>query len=461
MEGRRFTLDFSATTVEVSPFNAKTKQFPMEVRAADRRFRFVVPVAHTLRASGRDALRKAYYQIYQADQTGGLAGELTYTAKEAYPDIWELETTRARVVNLLDNDAEVVRANKPERQMVVSTGGGKVKTLAAAVMLESQGGQARVSVNGKPAGTTPVLYTLPDYAGTVKVGYNWGASQRVFSITLRPGVNAPALASPQGLERRWGRADTARLGLVVEGLSPANRSESKAPRPTLSWNAASGASGYQVQMAISRGGLEKASPAAVASRQRRRGTYTPAEPLKGGQTHYWRVRAVDERGHFGAWSAVASIRIGYSVGVSGPAGGIIFYDKGSYSDGWRYLEAAPSDQGSVEWGGYGRSVGETSTALGTGKANTEKIVNALGAGKYAARICYDLVLGSYDDWFLPSWDELDELVKYESADGNFDSFYNWSSSEISSNKARPLHHYDGPRSGYKDDALPVRAVRAF
>ena len=174
LEGRRFTLDFSATTVEVSPFNAKTKQFPMEVRAVDRRFRFVVPVAHTLRASGRDALRKAYYQIYQADQTGGLAGELTYTVREAHPDIWVLEANRARVVNLLDNDAEVVRTNKPEGQMLVSTAGGKVETLAAAVMLESQGRRANVSVNGKPAGTTPVLYTLPDYAGTVKVEYNWG-----------------------------------------------------------------------------------------------------------------------------------------------------------------------------------------------------------------------------------------------------------------------------------------------
>ena len=127
LEGRRFTLDFSATTVEVSPFNAKTKQFPMEVRAADRRFRFVVPVAHTLRASGRDALRKAYYQIYQADQTGGLAGELTYTVREAHPDIWVLEASRARVVNLLDNDAEVVRTNKPEGQLLVSTAGDKVR----------------------------------------------------------------------------------------------------------------------------------------------------------------------------------------------------------------------------------------------------------------------------------------------------------------------------------------------
>ena len=33
--------------------------------------------------------------------------------------------------------------------------------------------------------------------------------------------------------------------------------------------------------------------------------------------------------------------IAYMLQDTGPGGGIIFFDKGSYSDGWRYLEAAP------------------------------------------------------------------------------------------------------------------------
>lgn len=34
----------------------------------------------------------------------------------------------------------------------------------------------------------------------------------------------------------------------------------------------------------------------------------------------------------------------YAIGDTGPAGGIVFYDKGEVTDGWRYLEAAPAEK---------------------------------------------------------------------------------------------------------------------
>ena len=40
----------------------------------------------------------------------------------------------------------------------------------------------------------------------------------------------------------------------------------------------------------------------------------------------------------------------YKVGDTGPAGGIVFYDKGNNSGGWRYLEAAPEDSEKGNWG---------------------------------------------------------------------------------------------------------------
>jgi TolB-like protein len=36
----------------------------------------------------------------------------------------------------------------------------------------------------------------------------------------------------------------------------------------------------------------------------------------------------------------------YKIGDTGPAGGLVFYDKGAFFDGWRYLEASSSDVGS-------------------------------------------------------------------------------------------------------------------
>ena len=104
----------------------------------------------------------------------------------------------------------------------------------------------------------------------------------------------------------------------------------------------------------------------------------------------------------------------YTVGNTGPAGGLIFYDKGIYSDGWRYLEAAPSDQSTgIQWyNGYYVLTGATGTAIGTGQSNTTAIVTIQGAGSYAAQLCNDLTVGGYSDWFLPSKDELDMMYEH-------------------------------------------------
>ena len=105
----------------------------------------------------------------------------------------------------------------------------------------------------------------------------------------------------------------------------------------------------------------------------------------------------------------------YTLGDTGPAGGIVFYGKGSYSDGWRYLETAPAstEWRKKEWGGYKIKMGGTETDIGSGQSNTTRIVKWLNnhseAGK-AAQLCDALVVENngvtYSDWFLPSKDEL-------------------------------------------------------
>ena len=123
----------------------------------------------------------------------------------------------------------------------------------------------------------------------------------------------------------------------------------------------------------------------------------------------------------------------YKVGDPGPAGGNIFYvNPNASTDGWTYLEAAsqhlkeeevnPVDNSIEEvvhwhWGIKGTKVG-TEKAIGKGKTNTEKIVAELTGSQsidittYGAGKCSEYVSGHYDDWFLPSEDELTELVTY-------------------------------------------------
>ena len=153
--------------------------------------------------------------------------------------------------------------------------------------------------------------------------------------------------------------------------------------------------------------------------------------------------------------------VGYSY-----AGGIIFYLDGAGGG----LVAAESDQGTANvWGGYGTLVGGTSTAVGTGAANTAAIVVAFGASEpyggktdYAAKLCNDLVLNGYDDWFLPSKDELNLMYGQKGVIGSFAVDYYWSSSEVSSYGAGFQYFSEwGQSGGSKYVTYRVRAVRAF
>ncbi|MFZ4617034.1 MAG: chitobiase/beta-hexosaminidase C-terminal domain-containing protein, partial [Rectinemataceae bacterium] len=161
----------------------------------------------------------------------------------------------------------------------------------------------------------------------------------------------------------------------------------------------------------------------------------------------------------------------YAIGDTGPAGGIVFYDKGSVSDGWRYLEAAPSDQSTgIQWdnGSY-TTTGAAATGIGSGEANTATIVASQGAGSFAASLCANLVQGGYDDWFLPSKDELDLIYQNLklAGRGGFASAWYWSSSELNSNYAWTQNFGDGYQYNYYDVSYKnygysyVRALRVF
>ncbi len=159
---------------------------------------------------------------------------------------------------------------------------------------------------------------------------------------------------------------------------------------------------------------------------------------------------------------------------TGPAGGLVFYDKGSISDGWRYLEAAPSDQsGSQAWSNISNvEIGASAqgVVVGKGQTNTTAIIGQTDHTGSAAKLCDDLSIVNnsitYSDWFLPSQDELHamytELHLIIPSDGGFAGYYYWSSSEDRASYAWGQYFYDGGQYNYvKNTTIRVRAVRAF
>jgi len=119
---------------------------------------------------------------------------------------------------------------------------------------------------------------------------------------------------------------------------------------------------------------------------------------------------------------------------TGPAGGIVFFDKGFISDGWRYLEAAPVDKEfRSNWN----------------NANQQ---------------CTQLNINGFTGWRLPTREELDLMYKNlkQKGLGGFDNNWYWSSSQEDNANAWRQNFDNGRQSAnLKRDPNRVRAVRSF
>jgi len=157
----------------------------------------------------------------------------------------------------------------------------------------------------------------------------------------------------------------------------------------------------------------------------------------------------------------------YQVGDRGPAGGYVFYDKGDYTNNWRYLEAAPLElEFQAAWGG---DVTGTHTVVGSGKRNTQFILEAgRNWRSTAVQICSTLNSGGYRDWFLPSKDELDLMYKNlkQKGLGGFSNDWYWSSSQNDYGYAWSQNFNNGGQGFVRGEpnkgrTHSVRAIRQF
>jgi hypothetical protein len=173
----------------------------------------------------------------------------------------------------------------------------------------------------------------------------------------------------------------------------------------------------------------------------------------------------------------------YAIGDLGPASGIVFYDKGEYSHGWRYMEAAPQDLPDFEWGCSNSLVGSANAGIGDGLYNSGVIANfhdslanyygnpgvcnPLNNGTVSAQKTLSFELNGYADWFLPSENELSLMYQnlHVAGLGNFAAANYWSATEADAQNVQTVDFATGNTTQNPKipvpNAVKTRAVRYF
>jgi hypothetical protein len=148
----------------------------------------------------------------------------------------------------------------------------------------------------------------------------------------------------------------------------------------------------------------------------------------------------------------------YELGDTGPAGGIIFYDKGDWTDDWRYLEVWTSDESSRMFGCHFDKT--TSNVIGGGYLNSKAMVDY--CNEYN-RSFYMKSHGGKRGWHIANESESIELYNFKSnytdIDLNLQSDWYWTSHDNSPLYAysRNIHYGNGNRSN--ENSMSVHRIR--
>jgi hypothetical protein len=176
------------------------------------------------------------------------------------------------------------------------------------------------------------------------------------------------------------------------------------------------------------------------------------------------VTWLNTNGYWASW--VATLQVGDSYG-GGKVGYIYQPGDPGYVVGEQHgLIAANTDYlggSEVTYGGSGSNLSGTGSALGTGLSNTNNAVAIIGSGNYAPIIARNYTDGGYNDWFLPSIDELQKLYDNRTLIGGLNQYGGWTSTQADLSSAQVYLNYifNGVYSAPRVSNLSLRACRYF
>lgn len=127
-----------------------------------------------------------------------------------------------------------------------------------------------------------------------------------------------------------------------------------------------------------------------------------------------------------------------------------------------YVSESDNSEG-IKWG-YCTDAINDAQSVENGQNNTKAIVSFINDNhgeEYAAKLCNNLVSNGFDDWYLPSQNELAELYKNKDRIGNFSGKIYLSSTQVNYVEVSGVSFFDGTifTNLSPGDNFPCRCIR--
>jgi uncharacterized caspase-like protein len=423
LEAAHSTYKGSAVKLDVGAFDRDAKFFPVTLRSNSPDLAYTTSFTYSVKSDTTEELKRRYLEFDAWQKASALFGEIDASVHSAVASGYYRSVDAVRF-KAVDQDGEhLLWSDNPERPVAVFGGSADWNNpkLVISYLLALAPG-ATIAINGSPFGTDRALILNPKAGSfTIRATFENNVVEEKHTFTAGS-LETVHLVVPTGsisvaqegdlwLDGKFAAKVTPTKVMTIEGIAIGKHS---------------------LGLRFSNDKSEEKT----VSVQR------------------------------GLCSSVTFVQGAYKIGDRGPAGGLIFYDNGEVSDGWRYLEAAPNNQSiGIQWWNGNYIDIKTGIAVGTGRANTEAIIAAQGRGSYAATLCKNLSIGGFSDWFLPSIFELSFMYTNlkKAGLGGFGINWLWSSSQENNDGDVWYERFsDGYQHFDREDSrCAVRACRAF